>query len=58
MIKARTLMRLIQLDNASIIDDLRLPPSNHLEELLGEYHGVSQLDRKIPYILLSRTRGS
>jgi len=35
-IKTRTLMRLIQLDNATTIDDLRLPPSNHLEKLSGD----------------------
>jgi len=29
-------MRLIQLDNATIIDDLRLPPSNQLEKLSGD----------------------
>ena len=36
MIKTRILMRLIQLDNATTIDDLRLPPSNHLEKLSGD----------------------
>ena len=35
-IKTRILMRLIQLDNATTIDDLRLPPSNHLEKLSGD----------------------
>jgi len=35
-IKTRTLMRLIQLDNATTIDDLRLPPSNQLEKLSGD----------------------
>jgi len=35
-IKTRTLMRLVQLDNATSIDDLRLPPSNHLEKLSGD----------------------
>jgi len=29
-------MRLVQLDNATSIDDLRLPPSNHLEKLSGD----------------------
>lgn len=29
-------MRLVQLDNATNIDDLRLPPSNHLEKLSGD----------------------
>ncbi len=35
-IKTRALMRLVQLDNATSIDDLRLPPSNHLERLTGD----------------------
>ena len=35
-IRQRALMRLVQLDNATSIDDLRLPPSNHLEKLSGD----------------------
>ena len=35
-IRPRALMRLVQLDNATSIDDLRLPPSNHLEKLSGD----------------------
>ena len=35
-IRHRALMRLVQLDNATSIDDLRLPPSNHLEKLSGD----------------------
>ena len=35
-IKTRALMRLIQLDNVTSVDDLRLPPSNHLEKLSGD----------------------
>ena len=35
-IRARALMRLVQLDNATSIDDLSLPPSNHLEKLSGD----------------------
>ncbi len=38
-IKTRVLMRLVQLDNAASIDDLRLPPSNHLEKLSGDRQG-------------------
>lgn len=32
-------MRLTQLDAATRIDDLRLPPSNHLEALKGDRKG-------------------
>jgi len=32
-------MRLVQLDNATSMDDLRLPPSNHLEKLSGSRQG-------------------
>ena len=31
----RAVMRLTQLDAATVIDDLRLPPSNRLEALFG-----------------------
>jgi proteic killer suppression protein len=36
IIRIRALMRLIQLDNATSIDDLRLPLSNRLEKLSGD----------------------
>lgn len=29
------MMRLVQLDNATCIEDLKVPPSNHLEKLIG-----------------------
>ena len=32
-------MRLVQLDNAHSLDDLRLPPSNQLEKLSGNRKG-------------------
>ena len=35
----RAVMRLTQLDAATMIDDLRLPPSNRLEALLGSRAG-------------------
>ena len=35
----RAVMRLTQLDAATRIEDLRLPPSNHLEILSGDRHG-------------------
>ena len=35
----RAVMRLTQLDAATVIDDLRLPPSNRLEALLGSRAG-------------------
>jgi len=35
-LRTRALTRLIQLDNATCLDDLRLPPSNHLEKLTGD----------------------
>ncbi len=33
------LRKLIMIDNAACIDDLRLPPSNHLEQLQGNRKG-------------------
>jgi toxin HigB-1 len=38
-IRKRAAMRLIQLDSAVRIEDLRLPPSNHLEALSGKRLG-------------------
>ena len=35
-ISKRALMRLIQIDNATCLDDLRSPASNHLERLIGD----------------------
>jgi proteic killer suppression protein len=32
----RAAMRLNQLDSATVVEDLRLPPSNHLEALVGD----------------------
>ena len=33
------LRKLIMIDNAECIDDLRIPPSNHLEKLVGDRKG-------------------
>lgn len=38
-IRARAVMRLTQLNAASRIDDLRVPPSNHLEALKRDRAG-------------------
>jgi toxin HigB-1 len=38
-IRKRAAMRLTQLDAATSIDDLRLPPSNRLETLAGDRAG-------------------
>jgi len=35
----RSIKRLTQLDAAMVIDDLRMPPSNHLEALSGKRTG-------------------
>jgi len=35
-INKRAMMRLVQLDNAVDVNDLKVPPSNHLEKLIGE----------------------
>ena len=35
----RAAMRMNQLDSATVVDDLRLPPSNHLEALVGDRKG-------------------
>ena len=38
-IRQRASMRLLQLHNATSIDDLRMPPSNRLEKLTGNRDG-------------------
>jgi proteic killer suppression protein len=38
-IRKRAAMRLLQLNAATLIDDLRLPPSNRLEQLRGDRAG-------------------
>lgn len=38
-IQKRAAMRLNQLDAATTLDDLRMPPSNHLEALKGDRKG-------------------
>ncbi len=38
-IQERALRKLRQLDTSTIFDDLRIPPSNHLEALLGDRLG-------------------
>lgn len=38
-IRARATKRLIQLNAATRLEDLRLPPSNHLEALRGDRRG-------------------
>lgn len=38
-IHKRAMMRLVQLNNAVLLDDLRIPPSNQLEALHGDRKG-------------------
>lgn len=38
-IQKAALRKLIMIDNAERIDDLRVPPSNHLEQLHGDREG-------------------
>lgn len=35
----RIQMKLVALDSATCLDDLRIPPSNHLEQLSGDRQG-------------------
>ena len=38
-ILTRAAMRLNQLDSATVVEDMRMPPSNHLETLSGDRQG-------------------
>lgn len=38
-IQKRALAKLIMIDNAETLEDLRMPPSNHLEKLSGDRAG-------------------
>jgi len=42
-IQERALRKLRQLDAAISLDDIRLPPSNHLECLSGELSGIMSI---------------
>ena len=39
-IQGRALVKLLLLDSAETVDDLRNPPANHLERLKGDRSGV------------------
>ena len=38
-IQKRALKKLMMLDSANVLDDLKIPPSNHLEFLTGDRQG-------------------
>lgn len=38
-VRSRALLRLEAINNATVIEDLRVPPSNRLEQLAGELAG-------------------
>ena len=37
-VQRKALMKLIQLDAATMLDDMRIPPGNRLEQLSGKRH--------------------
>ncbi len=58
-IRKRAAMRLIQLDAATRIEDLRLPPSNRIEPLHGDRAGQWSMphQRTVARVLSLRERG-
>ena len=38
-VQAHALMKLEQIESAAVLDDLRIPPSNHLEALIRDRKG-------------------
>ncbi|WP_333590179.1 type II toxin-antitoxin system RelE/ParE family toxin [Ligilactobacillus acidipiscis] len=50
-IQKATLRKLIMLDNATNINDLRVPPANHLEQLVGDREGQYSIKINAQYRL-------
>lgn len=51
------LRKLIMLDNASCLDDLRIPPANHLEQLTGDRKGQYSIRINQQYRICFRIDG-
>ncbi|GAP03158.1 plasmid maintenance system killer protein [Fructobacillus pseudoficulneus] len=45
------LRKLIMMDNAADINDLRVPPANHLEQLMGDRRGQYSIKINVQYRL-------
>lgn len=46
------LRKLVMLDNASSISDLRVPPANHLEQLAGSREGQFSIRINVQYRII------
>lgn len=46
------LRKLVMLDNASSINDLRVPPANHLEQLTGSRQGQFSIRINVQYRII------
>lgn len=57
-IQTHALMRLMQIDAATRIEDLRLPPSNHLEPLKGDRKGQWSIRINDQWRICFRLEGS
>jgi proteic killer suppression protein len=55
--EAAALRKLIQLDKAESLDDLRIPPGNRLEKLLGDRAGQWSIRINGPWRLCFEWRG-
>lgn len=51
------LRKLIMLDNASCLEDLRVPPANRLEQLIGDRQGQYSIRINQQYRICSRLEG-
>ncbi len=56
-LRKTALRKLIMLDAAEILDDLRIPPGNHLEKLTGERIGQHSIRINNQWRICFRWRG-
>lgn len=55
-IQRRALRKLIMMDNAATLEDLRVPPANHLEALSGDRAGQYSIRINEQYRICFRVR--
>ena len=56
-IQRMALRKLMMIDNAENIEDLRIPPSNHLEQLQGDRKGQYSIRINDQYRICFKLRG-
>lgn len=57
-IQKTALRKLIMIDNAENLEDLRIPPSNHLEKLEGDRDGQYSIRINVQYRICFKSDGN